>query len=66
MIEMTFHAKALELLTIAYQRVDEINEKADLEVGDCLNFYGVNPFTLNRFLRILHLAMMWVLITIFL
>ncbi|XP_048486207.1 CBY1-interacting BAR domain-containing protein 1-A isoform X1 [Plutella xylostella] len=31
MIEMTFHAKAVELLTIAYQRVDEINEKADLE-----------------------------------
>ncbi|KAG7311268.1 hypothetical protein JYU34_002299 [Plutella xylostella] len=31
MIEMTFHAKAVELLTIAYQRVDEINEKSDLE-----------------------------------
>ncbi|CAH2104409.1 unnamed protein product [Euphydryas editha] len=31
MIEMTFHTKAVELLTVAYQQIDNINEKADLE-----------------------------------
>lgn len=35
MIEMSFHVKAVELLTAAYQQIDDINEKADLEV--CLN-----------------------------
>ncbi|XP_041980344.1 protein FAM92A isoform X2 [Aricia agestis] len=30
-IEMTFHAKALELLTVAYQQIADINEKTDLE-----------------------------------
>ncbi|XP_046961152.1 CBY1-interacting BAR domain-containing protein 1 [Vanessa cardui] len=31
MIEMTFHAKAVELLSVAYQQIADINEKADLE-----------------------------------
>ncbi|KAJ2953845.1 hypothetical protein O0L34_g1476 [Tuta absoluta] len=31
MIEMTFHAKAVELLTIAHQQIGDINDKADLE-----------------------------------
>ncbi|KAI5634539.1 FAM92 protein domain-containing protein [Phthorimaea operculella] len=31
MIEMTFHAKAVELLTIAHQQIADINDKADLE-----------------------------------
>ncbi|KAL0895049.1 hypothetical protein ABMA27_013516 [Loxostege sticticalis] len=31
MIELTFHAKAVELLTVAYQQINDINEKADLE-----------------------------------
>ncbi|CAH0726028.1 unnamed protein product, partial [Brenthis ino] len=31
MIEMTFHAKAVELLTVAYQQIANINDKADLE-----------------------------------
>ncbi|KAM3964658.1 CBY1 interacting BAR domain containing protein Fam92 [Aphomia sociella] len=31
MIEMTFHAKAVELLTVAYQQINDINDKADLE-----------------------------------
>ncbi|KAL0895050.1 hypothetical protein ABMA27_013516 [Loxostege sticticalis] len=32
MIELTFHAKAVELLTVAYQQINDINEKADLEL----------------------------------
>ncbi|XP_022820417.1 protein FAM92A isoform X2 [Spodoptera litura] len=31
MIEMNFHAKAVELLTVAYQQISDINDKADLE-----------------------------------
>lgn len=31
-IEMTFHAKAVELFTVAYQQISDINDKADLEV----------------------------------
>ncbi|KAJ0182056.1 hypothetical protein K1T71_002778 [Dendrolimus kikuchii] len=31
MIEMTFHAKAVELLTVAHQQISNINDKADLE-----------------------------------
>ncbi|CAG9566631.1 unnamed protein product [Danaus chrysippus] len=31
-IEMTFHAKALELLSVAFQQIADINDKADLEV----------------------------------
>ncbi|XP_075992625.1 CBY1 interacting BAR domain containing protein Fam92 isoform X1 [Anticarsia gemmatalis] len=31
MIEMTFHAKAVELLTVAHQQINDINDKADLE-----------------------------------
>ncbi|VVD00776.1 CBY1-interacting BAR domain-containing protein 1 isoform X2 [Leptidea sinapis] len=31
MIEMTFHAKAVELLTVAYQQIGDINDNADLE-----------------------------------
>uniref|UniRef100_A0A2A4J9W7 BAR domain-containing protein n=1 Tax=Heliothis virescens TaxID=7102 RepID=A0A2A4J9W7_HELVI len=31
MIEMSFHAKAVELLTVAYQQISDINDKADLE-----------------------------------
>ncbi|XP_045458792.1 protein FAM92A isoform X2 [Melitaea cinxia] len=31
MIEMTFHSKAVELLTVAYKQIANINEKADLE-----------------------------------
>ncbi|GBP06015.1 Protein FAM92A [Eumeta japonica] len=36
-IEMTFHAKAVELLTIAFQQVNEINDKSDLEPGETVN-----------------------------
>lgn len=32
-IELSFHSKAVELLTKAYQDVAEINEAKDLEVG---------------------------------
>lgn len=32
LIEMTFHAKAVELLTVAHQQISDINDKADLEV----------------------------------
>ncbi|XP_050361877.1 CBY1-interacting BAR domain-containing protein 1 [Nymphalis io] len=32
MIEMTFHAKAVELLSVAYQQIADINDKADLEL----------------------------------
>lgn len=32
MIEMTFHAKAVELLSVAYQQVSDINDRNDLEV----------------------------------
>ncbi|XP_045458791.1 protein FAM92A isoform X1 [Melitaea cinxia] len=32
MIEMTFHSKAVELLTVAYKQIANINEKADLEL----------------------------------
>lgn len=31
-IEMSFHAKAVELLTAAYQQIGDINDKADLDV----------------------------------
>ncbi|KAL4712920.1 hypothetical protein ACJJTC_011990 [Scirpophaga incertulas] len=31
MIEMAFHGKAIQLLTVAYQQIQDINEKADLE-----------------------------------
>ncbi|CAH0602923.1 unnamed protein product [Chrysodeixis includens] len=31
MIEMTFHAKAVELLTVAHQQISDINDKSDLE-----------------------------------
>ncbi|XP_014362133.2 protein FAM92A isoform X1 [Papilio machaon] len=31
MIEMTFHTKAVELLTVAYQQIADINDRADLE-----------------------------------
>lgn len=33
MIEMTFHAKAVELLTAAYHQIADINDKADLDVS---------------------------------
>lgn len=32
MTEMTFHTKAVELLTVAYQQIADINDRADLEV----------------------------------
>jgi len=32
-IEMTFHAKALELLSQCYQNIDEMHEEDDLEVS---------------------------------
>ncbi|XP_045512077.1 protein FAM92A [Pieris brassicae] len=31
MVEMTFHSRAVELLTVAYQQIGDINDKADLE-----------------------------------
>ncbi|XP_026328621.1 protein FAM92A [Hyposmocoma kahamanoa] len=31
MIEMTFHAKAVELLTVAHQQIADINDRADLD-----------------------------------
>lgn len=31
-VEMTFHSRAVELLTVAYQQISDINDKADLEV----------------------------------
>lgn len=33
-IEMTFHAKAVELLTVAFQQIADINDRADLEVSE--------------------------------
>lgn len=33
MIEMTFHAKAVELLTVAHQQIADINDRADLDVS---------------------------------
>lgn len=33
MIELKFHAKAVELMTVAYQQIQDINDKADLEVS---------------------------------
>lgn len=38
-IEMTFHAKAVELLTAAYRQIEDINDKADLDVSDAALFY---------------------------
>ncbi|XP_047515232.1 CBY1-interacting BAR domain-containing protein 1-A isoform X1 [Pieris napi] len=32
MVEMTFHSRAVELLTVAYQQIGDINDKADLEL----------------------------------
>lgn len=41
MIELKFHAKAVELMTVAYQQIQDINDKADLEVSylwcKCIN-----------------------------
>ncbi|CAK1602819.1 unnamed protein product [Parnassius mnemosyne] len=34
MIEMTFHARAIELFTVAYQQIADINDRADLELLD--------------------------------
>ncbi|XP_013201263.2 CBY1-interacting BAR domain-containing protein 1 [Amyelois transitella] len=31
MVELTFHARALELMTVAHQQINDINDKADLE-----------------------------------
>ncbi|XP_045511752.1 protein FAM92A [Colias croceus] len=31
MVEMTFHSRAVELLTVAYRQIGDINDKADLE-----------------------------------
>lgn len=33
MTEATFHAKAVELFTVAYHQVQDINDRADLEVN---------------------------------
>lgn len=32
---MSFHAKALEVYTLAYQSIQSVDEEADLEVGWC-------------------------------
>lgn len=32
-VEMSFHAKALEVYTLAYQSIQSIDEEEDLEVG---------------------------------
>ncbi|CAG4943910.1 unnamed protein product [Colias eurytheme] len=32
MVEMTFHSRAVELLTVAYRQIGDINDKADLEL----------------------------------
>lgn len=37
-IEMTFHAKSLELLSVAFQQIADINDKADLEVSNSTYF----------------------------
>lgn len=46
MIEMTFHSKAVELLTVAYQQIANINEKADLEV----KIYNVSHTCIFKYL----------------
>lgn len=33
-VEMTFHAKALEVYTTAYQHIQNVDEEGDLEVGN--------------------------------
>lgn len=32
-VEMSFHAKALEVYTLAYQSIQSVDEEKDLEVG---------------------------------
>lgn len=32
---MAFHAKALEVYTLAYQSIQSVDEEEDLEVGRC-------------------------------
>ena len=32
-VEMSFHAKALEVYTLAYQSIQSVDEEEDLEVG---------------------------------
>lgn len=32
-VEMSFHAKALEVYTLAYQNIQSVDEEEDLEVG---------------------------------
>lgn len=48
--EMGYHAKAIELLTKAYQDVDAIDEEADMQVM----FYIIGTFVYHHFLRASH------------
>ncbi|XP_028034104.1 protein FAM92A isoform X1 [Bombyx mandarina] len=50
-IEMAFHAKAVELLTVGYQQIDEINDKADLELLNTGLSDNEEPLNFRRKLR---------------
>lgn len=45
MIELKFHAKSVELLTVAHQQIQDINDKADLEV--VINLFIVTKLTVK-------------------
>lgn len=39
-VEMSFHAKALEVYTLAYQSIQSVDEEEDLEVGSRLKSHS--------------------------
>lgn len=39
-VEMLFHAKALEVFTLAYQSIQNIDEEEDLEVSCVYSIYS--------------------------
>ena len=46
-IQLIFHSKALEMLTIAYKELLEINTQNDLEVLNLLEFRKINENTID-------------------